>query len=315
MRVLRRAVHAAVAMCVVVTGLVATTGTASAADTTPPTQPGAITVSSLTATSATLSWAKSTDDVDVVGYRVYRGPASAANADLKLIASLDVTSSYSATRLYSGTAYKFGIQAIDAANNKSALRTVTLTTLNSSDTTPPDAPTSSPGATVFSDDRIDLTWSASASSDVAGYQVFRDSTLVATVDMPASLRYSDNGRSPSTSYWYTVRAIDSKGLVSSASLARQATTLAAGTVRIARGPFSSRVTGTSAVISWWTNEPTTGSVTIRWLDSDRSCGNYTAPRGRRFWPVVRHPPLIHSDQWCRYGDRHVPHSCTVRSDL
>ena len=246
----------------VVDGLVATTGTASAADTTPPTQPGAITVSSLTATPATLSWAKSTDDVDVVGYRVYRGPASAANADLKLIASLDVTSSYSATRLYSGTAYKFGIQAIDAANNKSALRTVTLTTLNSSDTTPPDAPTSSPGATVFSDDRIDLTWSASASSDVAGYQVFRDSTLVATVDMPASLRYSDNGRSSSTSYWYTVRAIDSKGLVSSASLARQATTLAAGTVRTARGPFSSKVTGTSAVISWWTNEPTTGSVTI-----------------------------------------------------
>ena len=60
-------------------------------------------------------------------------------------------------------------------------------------------------------------------------------------------------------------------------------------MRIARGPFSSKVTGTSAVISWWTNEPTTGSVTIRWLDSDRSCGNYTAPRGRRFWPVVRHP--------------------------
>jgi chitodextrinase len=179
-----------------------------------------------------------------------------------LIASLDVTTSYSATRLYSGTAYKFGIQAIDAANNKSVMRTVTLTTLNSSDTTPPDAPSSSPGATVFSDDRIDLTWSASASSDVAGYQVFRDSTLVATVDLPAALRHSDNGRSPSTSYWYTVSAIDSKGLASSATLARQATTLAAGTVGIARGPFSSRVTSTSAVISWWTNEPTTGSVTI-----------------------------------------------------
>ena len=44
-----------------VTGLIATTGTASAADTSPPTQPGAITVSSLMATSARLSWAKSTD--------------------------------------------------------------------------------------------------------------------------------------------------------------------------------------------------------------------------------------------------------------
>ena len=178
---LRRAVHAAIAMSVVVTGLIATTGTASAADTSPPTQPGAITVSSLTATSATLSWAKSTDDVGVVGYRVYRGPASAADTQLT-ISSLDVTSSYSATRLYSATAYKFGIQAIDAANNKSVMRTVTLTTLNSSDTTPPTAP-SSPTASVFSADRIDLTWSASASGDVAGYQVLRNSTVVASLDL------------------------------------------------------------------------------------------------------------------------------------
>jgi fibronectin type 3 domain-containing protein len=262
MRLLRRAVHAAVAMSVVVTGLIAAAGTASAADASPPTQPGVITVSNLTATSATLSWAKSTDDVGVVGYRVYRGPASTADGELSLIASLDVTSSYSATRLYSGIAYKFGIQAIDAANNKSVMRTVTMTTLNSSDTTPPAAPSSRPTGSVFSDDRIDLTWSASASADVAGYQVLRNSTVVATVDLPASLRYSDNELSASTAYSYTIKAIDSNGLLSTASPARSATTLAPGTVRIARGPFSSRVTGSSAVISWWTNEPTTGSVTV-----------------------------------------------------
>jgi fibronectin type 3 domain-containing protein len=262
MRLLRRAANAVLAMFMVAAGLIATTGTASAADTSPPTQPGAITVSSLTATSATLSWAKSTDDVGVVGYRVYRGPASAADTQLAWISSLDVTSSYSATRLYSGTAYKFGIQAIDAANNKSVMRTVTFTTLNSSDTTPPAAPSSSPTASVFSADRIDLTWPASDSGDVASYQVLRNSTVVATVDLPASLRYSDNGLSASTAYSYTIKAIDSNGLLSTASPARSATTLAPGTVTIARGPFSSRVTGSSAVISWWTNEPTTGSVTV-----------------------------------------------------
>jgi chitodextrinase len=260
--VLQRALHAVVAICVILTGLIVTTQTASAADTSPPTQPGTITVSNVTATSAALGWAKSTDNVGVVGYRVYRGPAAAADADLTLIASIDVTSSYSATRLYSGTAYKFGIQAIDAANNKSALRPVTLTTLNSSDTTPPAAPTSSPTPTAFSDARIDLTWSASASTDIAGYQVLRNGTVVATLDLPGTLRYSDNGLSASTSYSYTVKAKDSTGLLSAASPPRSATTLAAGTVRIARGPFSSRVTGSSAVISWWTNETTTGSVAI-----------------------------------------------------
>ena len=108
---LQRASHAVVAICVILTGLIVTTQTASAADTSPPTQPGTITVSNVTATSAALGWAKSSDNVGVVGYRVYRGPAAAADADLTLIASIDVTSSYSATRLYSGTAYKFGIQA------------------------------------------------------------------------------------------------------------------------------------------------------------------------------------------------------------
>jgi hypothetical protein len=259
MRITQRALHLGVVICVILAGLL---GTACAADTSSPTQPGTITVSSLTTTSAALGWAKSTDNVRVIGYRVYRGPAAASDADLNLIALLDATSSYLATPLYSGTAYKFGIQAIDAANNRSALSTVTLTTLNSLDTTAPAAPTSSPTATAFSDDRIDLTWSASSSTDVAGYQVLRSGAVIATLDLPGVLRYSDNGLSASTSFSYTIKAKDSNGRLSPSSPARSATTLAAGTVRIARGPFSSRVTGSSAVISWWTNEPTAGSVTI-----------------------------------------------------
>jgi hypothetical protein len=259
MRVRQRTLHVVVGLCVILAGVFAT---ACAADTSSPTQPGMITVSSVTDTSAALRWAKSRDDVGVIGYRVYRWPAAAADADRTLIASLDVTSSYSVTGLYSGTAYKVGVQAIDAANNKSALRTVTLTTLNSSDTTAPAAPTSSPAATAFSDGRIDLKWAASNSRDVAGYQILRNGTVIATLDLPGSLRYSDNGLSARTSYSYAVKAKGSNGLLSPASPARSAKTLAAGTVRIARGPFFSTVTGTSAVISWWTNETTAGAVII-----------------------------------------------------
>lgn len=259
MQIRQRALHLAVAICGLFTGLL---GTACTADPSAPSRPGTITVSHLTSTSATLGWASSTDDVRVIGYRVYRGPAASADADLTLIAMLDATSSYSATSLYSSTAYKFGIQAIDAANNRSALRTVTVTTLNSSDTAAPTAPTTRPAATAFSDDRIDLTWSPSNSRDVAGYQVLRNGTVIATLDLPGALRYSDNGLSPTTSYSYSVKARGSNGLLSPASTATSATTLPAATVKIARGPFSSRVTGSSAVISWWTNEPTSGSVTI-----------------------------------------------------
>ena len=249
MGITQRVLHGGVAASVILTILIAT---ACASRASSPTQPGRITVSHLTATSATLGWTKSKDDVGVVGYLVYRGPAAATDANLTLIESLDVSSLYSATRLYSGTAYKFGIQAIDASNNKSALRTVRLTTLNSSDMTAPVTPTRGPALRAFSDDRIDLTWPASTSPDVAGYEVLRDGIAIATIDQPGALHYSDNGLAPSTSYSYAVKAKSTNGLLSAASPAQSANTLDVGTVRIARGPLVSTVDGTSGVISWWT---------------------------------------------------------------
>ena len=80
---------------------------ASAADTTPPTQPGTIAVSSLTATSAKLTFAKSTDNVSVEGYRVYRGTVNTSSSALTFIATRDTATPYTATQLFSNTGYKF----------------------------------------------------------------------------------------------------------------------------------------------------------------------------------------------------------------
>jgi hypothetical protein len=250
----------------------------SAADSTPPTQPGPITVSNLTATSASLAWGKSSDDIGVVGYRVYRGPASASESELRWIATNDGGTSYSATKLYSGTAYKFGIVAIDAANNKSPMRTVTAATAASSDTTAPAAPGSgSVSPKAFSSSRIDIVWGGSTSTDVAGYQVFRDGAGVATIDLPGGLRYSDNGLAAGSSHSYVIKSVDSAGNVSAGTTAKTATTLAAGAVRIARGPYLSNVTGSSAVVSWWTNVPTPGVVS--WGTGSATENTRTDPAG------------------------------------
>ena len=132
---------------------------ASAADTSPPTEPGIITVSAITASSASLSWGQSADDVGIEGYRVYRGTVPTS---VRLIATTDAVTSYAATRLYSGTTYTFGVTAIDAANNESLMRTTTFTTPTSSDATAPSAPSSSSvSGRVFSSSRIDLVWGAS----------------------------------------------------------------------------------------------------------------------------------------------------------
>jgi hypothetical protein len=235
---------------------------AAAADTSPPTQPGTITVTGVTSTAASLKWARSGDDVGIEGYRVYRGVAS-RGAPTTLIATTDAVTSYSATHLYSGTGYVFGVMAIDAADNKSAMRTVAVTTSGSADSTAPAAPsTSSVSFRVFSSSRIDVMFGASGSSDVAGYRVMRNGALVGVVDLPSTPRFSDTGRAPSTSYSYTVAAVDSAGNMSAPTAAKSVKTLAAGTVLIVRGPYLSKVTGASAVVSWWTNLATTGSVGI-----------------------------------------------------
>ncbi|HET9654343.1 MAG TPA: fibronectin type III domain-containing protein [Kineosporiaceae bacterium] len=230
-------------------------------DTSPPTQPGAIATSGLTANSVTLAWGASKDNVAIEGYRVYRGPAGAAAGALTLIATADAVTSYSATHLYSGRGYTFGIVAIDAANNQSPMRTVQVSTPGSSDSTPPAAPSSaSVRVSVFSSSRIDVLWGASSSSDVAGYQVLRDGAVVGRMDLPGGLHYSDNGLAAKSTHSYAVRAVDSAGNLSAATTARSATTSAAGTAAIARGPLLSNVTATSAVVSWWTNIPTTGRI-------------------------------------------------------
>ena len=233
----------------------------ASADTSAPTQPGAITVSGVTSNSASLSWGASTDDVKVEGYRVYRGPASAPNSSLRLIATTDAVTSYKAAALYAGTAYKFGIVAIDLANNMSPMMTATFTTSSNSDTTAPAAPSSSSvSGTAFSSSRIDVVWGASSSTDMSGYLVFRDGTQVGRIDLPGGLRFSDNGLAPSSSHSYVIEAVDSAGNVSAGTSPRRVTTLAAGSVKIVRGPYLSNVTASSAVVSWWTNLPTPGIV-------------------------------------------------------
>ena len=236
----------------------AATATAQAAtETSPPTTPGPITASSLTSSSVKLSWGSSTDNVGIEGYRVLRGPTLSQLVD---ISTTDAVTSYSAINLRANTTYVFGVQALDAANHVSSVRTITITTKTSSDSTKPSAPVSIT-TRVFSSSRIDLYWSTSSSSDVSGYQVLRNGAVVGQVDLPGRLTFSDTGLASMTTYAYTVKAIDWAGNASNASGVRSATTLSAGTVIVVRGPYVQSVSGTSAKVAWWTNIKTEGVVT------------------------------------------------------
>ena len=78
---------------------------------------------------------------------------------------------------------------------------------------PPTTPVISSAA--VSPSRVDLTWTASVSSSgtLAGYRIYRDSNLLATVSAN-TLNYADTTVTPSSTYTYVVSAFDTAGKVS-----------------------------------------------------------------------------------------------------
>ncbi|NRT15660.1 endonuclease I/chitodextrinase [Flavobacterium sp. 28A] len=104
------------------------------ADTQAPTTPSNLVVNSVTQESAILNWTASTDDVAVLGYRIFNGTNFLASSQ---------NNSYNLTSLTANTSYTLTIKAFDAAGNNSlASNTVTFTTAAAT-TTP------NPVATVF----------------------------------------------------------------------------------------------------------------------------------------------------------------------
>ncbi|MFF9850944.1 fibronectin type III domain-containing protein [Streptomyces litmocidini] len=198
--------------------------------------------------------------------RPFRGPLQ----DLVQIATTDGGTTYTASKLFANRTYQFAVRAVDVAGHVGPAATIVVTTSASSDTSAPSAVSSS-SVTVrrYSSSRLDVTWGTSSSSDVSGYQVYRNNVLVATVEEPLRKTYSDNGLAPSTSYTYRIAAVDLAGNVSALTTGRTLSTPAAGTVLVTRGPYVVQTDRTSARVLWWTNLPTPSTV-------DYGIGSFTA---------------------------------------
>ncbi len=90
------------------------------------------------------------------------------------------------------------------------------------DTTPPTAP-GNLVATARDTTTVDLSWTAATDNiGVAGYDVYRNGTLIAPLG--ATTVYTDTAAAPATSYTYTVRARDAAGNTSPPSNAAAVTT-------------------------------------------------------------------------------------------
>lgn len=168
------------------------------ADITAPTVPIGLSITKLTATSFTLGWANSADDVSVVGYDIFQNGVKVGSSSSPV---------YLFTNLIPLSTYVMAVRASDAAGNISPL-SVSLPVATLADTTPPSPPVGL-GALGIGLNGFDLIWSPSEDNvGVNRYNIFKGGVLIGSTSVA---RYTVSGLAPYNSYSFTVSSIDTAG--------------------------------------------------------------------------------------------------------
>ena len=169
-------------------------------DTQPPSRPAGLTQTAATETSATVGWTASTDNVGVAGYGLYRNGAPAGSTG-------STTATF--TGLACGTSLPVGVDAYDAAGNRSGRATLTVTAA-ACDTSPPSVQVTAPSGTVSGT----VTVAAAASDDrgVAGVQFRLDGADLGSEDTSAPYQVQwDTAQSAPGNHQLTAVARDAAG--------------------------------------------------------------------------------------------------------
>ncbi len=209
-------------------------------DTTPPSQPATLAVASVTQTSVSLTWSASSDNVGVIGYRVYVNGVGVLNP---------AQPGATVTALACGTAFTFEVDAADGAGNRSSRARVTASTSACADAQGPTAPTNV-AASSRTATSIALTWSASTDNvGVTAYGLYRAGSLVDTSQTTTGIF---TGLTCNTNYTLAVDATDAAANRSAKATVMVATTACPDTSPPSSptGLAASDVTQTSLTLNW-----------------------------------------------------------------
>ena len=139
-------------------------------DTQAPTAPTGMTWTGTTQTSISLRWNASSDNILVIGYRVYRDGTEVGTTK---------STSYTVTGLQCGRSYTISLEAYDLAGNASNRAEATATTSTSACPAPPppppdtQAPSAPTGLTFGSATQTSVAASWNASTDNVGVTGYR----------------------------------------------------------------------------------------------------------------------------------------------
>lgn len=239
----------------------------------PPGSPSNLSATSASGNQVNLSWTAS--PTAGVVYDVFRSTTSGFTPSSANLITTVAGTSYSDTGLAVNTTYYYAVEASGTSGTSVPTAQVSASTMPL-----PLAP-SNLTATSASSSAIDLSWTASATSGVT-YTVMRNGAVVASG--LAGTSYDDSGLVASTSYSYTVEAVDTAG-ASPASNIALTTTEATGSTpvtapMITTAPISQTVTiGRTATFSVVASG---GSLTYQWSKNGAAIAgatgaSYTTP--------------------------------------
>ena len=187
-----------------------TAGTvASFRDSIPPSAPTSLAASG-DDEAVDLQWDQNTED-DLVAYRLYRDTAPTPTTIVDTLGQSGYFLHTDST-VTNGTRYYYRVTAVDRSGNESGFS-------NQASAVPSDreAPASPSELTAGLADTLSITldWTASTSSDVDAYAIYRETTSNPTVALDTveagTLTYDDEELSENTTYYYRVAALDSSG--------------------------------------------------------------------------------------------------------
>jgi YD repeat-containing protein len=215
----------------------AATGSFTTIAATPPSAPGTPVASSITSSSATVSWTAATDAIGVTGYSYQlNGGAWSAFSNILSVNLADLTYN---------TAYTIAVRAESTAGSIGPSSTSSFTT--APDNTPPSAP----GALTFSNitgSSATVSWTAATDSvGVTGYSYEINGGSWSSFSNVLSVNLA--GLANYTSYTVGVRAQDTAGNIGPTSIGTFKT-LDAIPPSAPGTPTGSSITSSSATVSW-----------------------------------------------------------------
>jgi chitodextrinase len=229
-------------------------------DSTPPSTPGSVLAVAVSASQINVSWAASTDNVGVTGYRVFRNGVLAGT----VTALTD-----SDTGLAGSTTYSYTVAAFDAAGNVSTPSSAATATTLSSDTTPPNVSITAPAGNTTVSNTITVTAAASDNVAVADVQFQLDGVNVG----------ADLTTAPYSISWNT--ATSSNGIHSLTAIAHD-TAHNAATSAVVQVTVSNTATQPPAagLIGYWNFDEGSGTIA-----HDTSTSGYNGALSGPIWTV------------------------------